>query len=467
MTLWVYLHFNSLQLDSLFCEQAHQPIIIVEGKDNRVVQACTKAQTAGITIGQGLGAAASLCQNLQVQPYNKELEQEKLKEIAHSLYTLTSDICFFADAGLLLRVSNMLSLYQGLHAYWQSISTLLNRLGFNYCYACGYSPLAARLLARNGMNKITDDHVLLLRAVRAHALHESDLPHNMSEQLTRVGVHTLDALLSIPMVQLAKRFDAELVHYVGRLLGHFKHPVNFYQPPERFSRELELLFELENISWLSKPLNKLLLQLEDFLSSRNKIAYQINITLQQRDCEALVVTVQSKEGEYKATKWLALSELAMSNVQLDAPIQGLSLQAKRITAYENTHGDLFSKQQKGGSRTALLSILQAKLGEHAIHTMQVHADHRPEKANSSVTLGAETPDLIRDASFIRPTIMLPFPEILSEKVIIQQGPERISTGWWDAQPIIRDYFIARDPSGRWLWVFRDPTQQWFVHGVFH
>ena len=32
--------------------------------------------------------------------------------------------------------------------------------------------------------------------------------------------------------------------------------------------------------------------------------------------------------------------------------------------------------------------------------------------------------------------------------------------------MIRDYFIARTEQGRWLWVFRTPEQQWFIHGQF-
>jgi hypothetical protein len=34
------------------------------------------------------------------------------------------------------------------------------------------------------------------------------------------------------------------------------------------------------------------------------------------------------------------------------------------------------------------------------------------------------------------------------------GPERIETGWWDGDPVARDYFIAVDAEGALLWVFR-------------
>jgi protein ImuB len=47
-------------------------------------------------------------------------------------------------------------------------------------------------------------------------------------------------------------------------------------------------------------------------------------------------------------------------------------------------------------------------------------------------------------------------------------PERIETGWWDGGEIARDYYIALDPQGVRLWVFRERTEphRWFLHGVF-
>jgi protein ImuB len=53
------------------------------------------------------------------------------------------------------------------------------------------------------------------------------------------------------------------------------------------------------------------------------------------------------------------------------------------------------------------------------------------------------------------------------------GPERIESGWWDfARPqrgtVYRDYFVARNPGGQMLWIFRELTapRGWFLHGLF-
>jgi protein ImuB len=48
------------------------------------------------------------------------------------------------------------------------------------------------------------------------------------------------------------------------------------------------------------------------------------------------------------------------------------------------------------------------------------------------------------------------------------GPERIESGWWDGDDARRDYFVAEDPRGCRLWVFRerDGRRRWYLHGIF-
>jgi protein ImuB len=51
---------------------------------------------------------------------------------------------------------------------------------------------------------------------------------------------------------------------------------------------------------------------------------------------------------------------------------------------------------------------------------------------------------------------------------IEDGPERIESGWWDGHDVRRDYYVARTPAGTRLWIFRERRAGggWFLHGVF-
>nr|WP_086941011.1 DNA polymerase Y family protein [Thaumasiovibrio occultus] len=472
MTLWLYLHFPALQLDSFYLTDTHPEcaestaVLIVESHFHRITQCNQIAQQAGISVGMGLGTAAALCPDLQVYPYDETVERRRLEDIAHSLYSVTAEMSFFPPNGLLLRVTDMLSLYGSLANYWRRVTQHLAPLNVSYQYATGYSPLAARLLARSGFNHISDDSELLLTAVKQRPLQQSELSEKTIEKLQRVGVDSLASLLALPMQEVARRFDIDLVNYVGRLTGQFKHPVVFYHPPAGFERYLELLFDFEHVQGLQKPLSRLFRELSQWLVARDQLAYRVDIVLHQRDKDDATVVVTAAQGEDKAEKWLSLSSLRFESVSLSAPVTALTLIATRVAQRTVEAHDLFAGKKGAQSALELVSVLQAKLGESAVNGLRLNDDPRPECATiyEKPLMGMNT--YIEEGVPLRPSFLLPQPMPLTEKVTVEHGPERIATGWWDNAAVIRDYFIARDGVGRWLWVFRTPDQQWFVHGIF-
>ncbi|NVD07016.1 DNA polymerase Y family protein [Vibrio sp. JPW-9-11-11] len=465
MHSWIYLHFATLQLDALFTEQQNLPIAIVDNQQFRIVQCNLLAQQQGIQVGMGLGSASALCHNLQVHPYDAETEQQTLLNIAQWLYMVTSDIGLFPPQGVLLKVTNMLSLYGDITTYWQKVSRHLKSLDLNYHYASGFSPLSAMLLAKSATNHITLDKEQLIKKVGRFPLSATELTSKQIDTLQRVGIDKLSDLLATPMPELARRFDIELVNYIGRLMGQFKHPIDFYHPPEQFERYRELLFDIETIQWLEKPLRTLLDQLEAFLTLRNHVAYELELILEQRDHADASLRFYSASGDYLATRWMTLCQLTMESLQLEAPVQGLTLRLIRGGELESNSPDLFNGQQEAQSELELIGLLQAKLGNDQVCKIAPNHDPRPEKA----TLLCEPTQSIPPPTAtqrLRPTFLLAQPQPLTEQVQFQLGPERIVAGWWDGDDITRDYFIARSCEGRWLWVFRNQNQHWFVHGLF-
>lgn len=473
MTLWIYLHFPALQLDTVFAPAAETepavPVVIVDGRVHQVVQANELAFNQGITLDMGLGSAAALCAELQVHPYDAEIEQRAVEEIAQWLYLVTSDIALYPPQGLLLRATNMLSLYGGLTAYWRTLSHHLDQRGVRYHYGCGFSPLSAMLLAKSGANLIEADTAILRQKVGRFPLTATELEGKHTDKLARVGIRDIDSLLALPMQEIARRFDIDLVNYVGRLLGQFKHPVSFYHPPEAFHSHLELLYEIDNVQWLEKPLRRLLTRLELFLTLRNQVAFDLKLTLTQRDKIQHSVTFTSARGDYQVEKWAQLCRLSMESLLLEHPVVSLTLSVVRAGLAEQTAEDFFSGIKGQQSALELITLLQAKLGPSHVHKLQLGDDPRPEKrsryVHPNVHPATTTTEPLRRAE-LRPSLLLPEPQPLCEAVSLIHGPERIATGWWDGHNMIRDYFIARTEQGRWLWVFRTPEQQWFIHGQF-
>ncbi|RTZ22619.1 DNA polymerase Y family protein, partial [Vibrio penaeicida] len=140
--LWLYLNFTHLQLDSSFCGSAYDGNLAIINNDHQIVQLTPHAYTSGLKLGMGLGTAASLCHDLQVHSYDPHIEQTKLKEIARWLYLITSDITLFEPNGILLKISDMLSLYSNIEHYWSIIQSHLQYFNIRYDYSTGFSPFS-------------------------------------------------------------------------------------------------------------------------------------------------------------------------------------------------------------------------------------------------------------------------------------------------------------------------------------
>ncbi|KZW99097.1 hypothetical protein JL49_19060 [Pseudoalteromonas luteoviolacea] len=470
MALWLYLHFPQLQLDSLYhYKDQQQPTIIVAGRGHCVVQLNSVAHEAGIRQGMGLGAAAATCSSLCVHEYDEEQTRRRLTELAQWLYLNTAEIHLSGTTGLLLKVSGMLTMYRNITEYWHTLQARLQAQNVRYHFSLGYSPLAAQLLAEAKFDTLCEDSKQLEHRLGRLPVSALALPEKQHQGLMRVGIQSVQALFEIPMLELGKRFNTELVHYVGRLRGKLHHPVSFYQPPEVFERQLTLLYELENLDWIAKPLFKLLIQLEQFLKLRNKLTKSIQFTLLQRDCEPLKIEIGSAEGEYRADKWQGLCQLVLERTQLVAPLQGVALSVTDFCEPDELSSDLFSERCGTMTAAGLLAVLQAKLGEDAVQGIKPSADARPEFATTHCAPLTSQTQILSEVEFepmLRPNLLLPQILPLQQPVTLVQGPERICTGWWDGHEVERDYFIAQDESKRWLWVFRDRQQRWYLHGVF-
>ncbi|MCF2946534.1 DNA polymerase Y family protein [Paraglaciecola aquimarina] len=472
--LWLYLSFPQLQLDSLLQqstseqslhkENSQKPWVIWHEEKHQICQLNQTAYQAGIRVGMGLGTAAMLKHDIEVVLYQEKISQGMLSDIAHQLYLISSDISFWGSTGLLLQAHNMLTMYGGLPQYWQMIQQHIPN-AITYHYASGHSPLAARLLATTKWNTITDDHSSIQQAIQPLSLQHTELSSAVVKKLARVGLHTLHDLLKIPFADLAKRFDADVTHYIGQLTNQISHPIHCFHPKQTFERYLELLFDIENLQTLLKPLKILLTALASFLKSRDLLTHTLHIKLYLRDTPSVDIKVESRQGEYQMDVWLSLITLKFENLSLSSPAYAISLKVDNTFVRSPDKQDLFSRKQGTFSRLQLQSLLQAKLGDDALTTPQLSNDFRPELMLNNTLTNMSSNQAIH-LQPMRPSFLLSKPAPLQEKVSIAYGPERIHTAWWDQDTVIRDYFIAYNSIGQWYWIYKTPDNQWYLHGIF-
>lgn len=464
MALYLYLQFPSLLPDSLCTnEQQALPVAIVS-KQHRIVQLNALAACQGVKLDMGLATAAALCPQLQVLPYQSERQQRILTALAQRLYRHSSDIALDLPDGLFLHLSPVLTLYRGLLSYWQSLEAVLAALPYRYYFACGNTPFAAKLLAKQQFNKVTDQAAELKEAVKRSPLAFSELEAKTQLQLQRLGVQTVGQLMALPDAELARRFDAGLLSYLGRLRGDFYHALSYIQPQPGFSVELELLYDITDTAVLTKTLLNLLQQLQHFLSRHDAVCHQLTLLLCSRSAKPLQLSIHSAQGEYRADDWLKLCQLHLQKVQLKQPVSGLSLQVSQLMPQQVLSSDLFSQQQSAETALQLVSRLQARLGHQGVSGLMLQNQHLPEHA-SNRPLPLLSGQNSATALKLRPAFLLTRPQALHEDIEISQGPERLCPNGW-ALSAQRDYFIGRSAKGQWLWLFRTREQRWYVHGLF-
>lgn len=467
---WLYLYFPNLQLD--LCHETEKdrgPFAIIDKNLNEVVQFNALARDSGIKKHMGVASSIALCKELKVISYEEKLEEKKLQDIAKQLYLVTSDIFLDPPKGIYIDVSNMSKLYPNTGKLWDSIVETINISEVTFQFSSSYSPLTAKLLAYSGINKLLADKQSALTYLKSFHISSLNLGKNTEKALVHIGIRRLEQLLSIPLKDLAIRFDIELINTIGYLKGELKQKLKPYKPSCFFSEKLELMFDIANISLLEKPILKLLEQLQSFLISRNLTTQEISLHLETSEGYLISVEVNSARTQKNAHKWLELIALKLERIKLKHPIRTLSLIGEKLQQDQFETASLLSSSTAQADKEDLIALLQTKLGKDSVWQLQYRPEYLPEKSTKLVTCFNDTaePTFTGQVQYsIRPALLLLEPIELKEQVELKSSPERIQTDWWDRELITRDYFIAENRTYQKYWVYRQPDRRWFLHGYF-
>ncbi|MCW8109966.1 DNA polymerase Y family protein [Alteromonas ponticola] len=461
--LWLFLDFHQLSLDALapiLDKEEPRPCVIYEAEVNQIVQCNSYATEAGIEVGMGMAQAASLCSDLSIIDYKVDRETSHLKILANSLYQLIGDIVLIPPASLALRLDPSIRFYDGLRPLCQTIMNELNQQKVNFHFATGWSIESAKVLAKAKMDRILSDQAAIHNALLQCHLNQTDLTTQQVDSLARVGIHTLQSLLSLPTTEIGKRFDNKLISYLTALRGEVFPTCVYFHPEEKFAETIEPAYEISQTQHLLPWVNRLLNQLAVFLRLRNQVTASLTLTLFFREKEKESLQIGSAYPLSLAANWLPLFELHIEKLTLTEPVTALGLTANQTEQMNGHNSDFFYHRFHYFAKMQLLGKLQAKLGSDNVCTPTFNNDHRLEEASPAANFPAFIPHW-------HPLFIATTPLPLSESSQIQFGPVRIQTGWWDDQDVKRDYFIAQTSKGELLLVYKSsPEQQWFIQGWY-
>ncbi|MDN5871254.1 MAG: hypothetical protein L0H73_11120, partial [Nitrococcus sp.] len=219
----------------------------------------------------------------------------------------------------------------------------------------------------------------------------------------------------------------------------------------------------------------LILELCGYLRGIESGSRRIAIRLRHRHRGATAFSVGLMACSRDPARLLELTRQRLERLPLPAPVSSLLLATRHIERLPSCQRSLVSEgRDKVEEWGTLVERLSARFGECAIQGLQVRAAHRPERAWRYVAPGRESPAAIVTE---RPLWLLLQPRALKSRngqplwrgpLVLQQGPERIESGWWDGADCARDYYVARNATGERLWIFRERRDEcaWYLQGFF-
>jgi protein ImuB len=170
----------------------------------------------------------------------------------------------------------------------------------------------------------------------------------------------------------------------------------------------------------------------------------------------------------------------LARVALPAPVEAIVLASEETMPLASRNLGLLPGDEAAAVAVPLVDRLRSRLGDDAVVVPATRAEHRPEYAASeaSPALAWRSTRQPRraSASAPRPIWLLDQAQSLATALetrpwILRDGPERIESGWWDGRDLRRDYFVAENPNGEFVWIYRDHRYatddgEWFLHGLF-
>jgi protein ImuB len=418
-------------------------------------------------------------------------EGEALERLSAWAYQWSSQVCH--RRGQESRAPLLWLELAGSRALFGEPAALLSRIGqalgeMGYSHACAIAPTlaAAALLTQGRAPRCLLTRAELQAGLAPLPLRWLELPSETLEALRSAGLTRIGEVLSMPRAALARRFGPECCHYLARLLDEASDPQPSFRLPPVYRARCVFDYDLHDTQGLLFPLQRLLQEFQGYLRACDRAVLSFTLELEHvrrlsggREHSHSRLTIGLSTPAREAARFLALVRERLQNLVLGAPVCALTLAADAFTAPTIVQADLFgSEAQQLGELAHLLERLHARLGAEAVQGLQLQADHRPERAFTSSPAvppaGGPAPGRASASAASasptdapRPAALLPQPRPIEPPLTLLQGPERIASGWWDGEDVVRDYYLARAADGSRQWVFHDlRADTWYLQGLW-
>jgi protein ImuB len=384
---------------------------------------------------------------------------------------------------LLLEIRGSVKLFGSLETLHERIDAAWRCLKLEVSSATAPSTLAALWLARAGRREIIEEPGLLAGRLAELPLGCTAWDDERLRALRALGVSRVGELSRLPRAGLARRFGAAALLELDIALMRQAAPRRSFVPRERFRERFDFEMEVETAAYVQKALEPLVGRCARFLRERQAGLQTLELRLAHRTLAPTRVRLGLASITSERHRLMSVLSQRLSRLELVAPVTRMELVSGPLQPLSSVSLDVFARQggAGGGSDRApqLVERLRARLGDAAVYGVRTVAEHRPEAAwqrvqelrlNALLGEPREVPvERPRPVWLLAEPAQLPRSEIrqILKEPLVEEGPERIESGWWDGKGVARDYYIVRRLGGTRLWVFQERrSRRWYLHGVF-
>jgi protein ImuB len=466
--LWACIVLPQLALDGVLRSHAspEQPLALISGPaQRRVLHAVNAAAEAqGLHAGQPLTTAQALCHHFAKVDVDGAAVERTHDLLAAWAYRYGSLVSRQLPSTLLLEVEASFKLFGPWPRLEARLRSDLAELGFAHRIALAPNPWAARALVNRHDGLAISQQAPLQQALNQLPIDAGGLPPDACESLGRMGLRTLQQVWELPRAALGKRVGTATLQQLDRLTGALATPLAYFQPADTFQARIEFNYDVTSSQALLFPLRRLIDDLAVYLSGRDGGVQQFLLRLEHDRGGVTDVRVGLLAAEREPAMLFEFARGRLEPLTLHASVEAMQLIATELPPFVPAARDLFdTRPQQAMPWQQLRERLRARLGDEAVHGLALRADHRPERSwQMDVQTPSTPPALPRPGWLLRQPIPL-----RDHRLRILAGPERIESGWWEAD-VRRDYYVVETSMGQRAWAYRPVGElgEFMLHGWF-
>jgi len=485
--------------------RSHPTVIVDEDRpQGTILWACDRARALRVLPGQRYAYALSLASGLRAAVVPAQEQAAAVDAVAARLHLRSPEIMRDPDepGTFWLGGAGLASIYPSATAWGRAIADEVAGLGLVGAVVVGFSRFATGALARGlghglvvGAEVVRDEPVPPLvrifacdaderAAVRSIALDRVGVSPRLRDELARLGVHTIGALVALPGGGILERFGVAAHRLYQLALGEGWDPLAPEPPPEApdeqvFLDEAEL--DAERLVFATKAaLDRLLVRLAGQRRALVALSLELNLQHAVGKHERRVDCIRPAAPTLDGRSLLNLVRLRLEHQPPAAGVVAVRVWADDVPATREQLA-LFAEKPRRDLRAAdaALARLRAELGDDAVVRAVLRPGHLPE-----AQFGWERLDHVVAASprrdrpshvvrliYTRPRLLPPpSPHVRDDGWTLEPhhgsvtqvcGPFIVSGGWWASQ-IHREYHVAETTRGDCLWLYYDrPRRRWF------